>query len=409
MLSPSDFPESADTPRRADIDTLIAGLCQNYKLAAYLLCEWLPQDATIEALGGWPVPVEPFRGSDKIHLDTLLHDCAKFPKAHCHAIGHLGMPNILHRHRSEIQGVSRTWFIPLKIGRSYYIFFGFPGAGSSEKNISEKFVSDLVTLIEAKHAAHLAATTSQRMEALERYVKEIGHDIASAVQATVAKLRNVSNGLIPNEFIPSKVLEAEQEIMAAYRVADGLGLVIDPDYQIREFEEFDIVDVCSRALDFHFSEAQQRHVQFDFRHKEREMLLVGDAQAFEQMIGHLLSNAVKYAFGGSQVNVNITCDTEYSMIKVINLGIPLPGGLDHSKIWDFGYRGKDALARHVNGSGIGLFTVKKIALAHQGTITATHEPQSKMTTFAARFPLASYLRKNRPEIFIDGMAKMKGR
>ena len=146
-------------------------------------------------------------------------------------------------------------------------------------------------------------------------------------------------------------------------------------------------------------------MSFDIRHKEEHMVLYGDRQAFEQMVGHLLSNAVKYAFGSSTVFINLTSDSEYALLKVVNHGIKLPTGNERQKIWDFGYRGQEALARHVNGSGIGLFTVKKIVLAHQGTITCEYDQSSKLATFSARFPLASYLKKHRPDLYVDALVK----
>jgi signal transduction histidine kinase len=110
------------------------------------------------------------------------------------------------------------------------------------------------------------------------------------------------------------------------------------------------------------------------------------------MIGHLLSNAIKYCFGNTKIEVNIFSDSEYAGLKISNLGIKLPAGADRHKVWDFGYRGEEAIALHVNGSGIGLFTVKKIILA-------------QLTVFSARVPLAAYLKKRQPELFVDALAK----
>jgi len=53
-------------------------------------------------------------------------------------------------------------------------------------------------------------------------------------------------------------------------------------------------------------------------------------------------------------------------VRVANRGIKLPQPPELHSIWDFGYRGREAKERHVNGSGIGLYTVRKIVTAHAG-------------------------------------------
>ena len=101
----------------------------------------------------------------------------------------------------------------------------------------------------------------------------------------------------------------------------------------------------------------------------------GDAKAIEQCLGQLLIDAIKYAFGGTTIVISARDDGDFVLLSVSNRSILHPKDEELKRIWDFGFRGDAAKELHVNGSGIGLYTVKKIALAHYGTVTAEQTAQ----------------------------------
>ncbi len=86
------------------------------------------------------------------------------------------------------------------------------------------------------------------------------------------------------------------------------------------------------------------------------------------MSGHLLSNAIKYGYGGSTVRINVEKKDDGIFVTITNKGIAFPTGSEARNIWDFGVRGEKAKALHVNGSGIGLYTVRKVVNAHAGAV-----------------------------------------
>ena len=59
------------------------------------------------------------------------------------------------------------------------------------------------------------------------------------------------------------------------------------------------------------------------------------------------------------------------MVEDRGLGIPSE---DRKHIFEPFYRGRDAVARQIQGSGLGLHLVQRIAEAHHGTVTVESEP-----------------------------------
>jgi len=67
--------------------------------------------------------------------------------------------------------------------------------------------------------------------------------------------------------------------------------------------------------------------------------------------------------------------------------MPLEEEEEELHMWEFGFRGKRALELHVNGSGIGLYTVKKIVLAHGGRYWCTVAREAEnVVTFLFAIP-----------------------
>jgi signal transduction histidine kinase len=99
-----------------------------------------------------------------------------------------------------------------------------------------------------------------------------------------------------------------------------------------------------------------------------------------------------YSFGGTDIVVSTAERDDDFLIRVSNRGHPLPKGAELKQIWDFGYRGKLAKELHVNGSGIGLYTVKKIVSAHRGWKDA--QSRDDTTEFFIHLPKKAALKRD---------------
>ena len=90
---------------------------------------------------------------------------------------------------------------------------------------------------------------------------------------------------------------------------------------------------------------------------------------------------------------HVMADVEFS---VTDRGMSLTPE-DELHIWDFGWRGDRAKELHVNGSGIGLFTVKKIVTAHGGSVSVRVAGKyNEIITFQIRIPKEHILKKCPP-------------
>lgn len=92
-----------------------------------------------------------------------------------------------------------------------------------------------------------------------------------------------------------------------------------------------------------------------------------DPDRLGQVLGNLLSNAIRYTPSGGQVAVRAGTDTEHLWIEVEDTGMGIPAE-EQSKVFDPFFR-SSAHTRFPQGMGLGLPIAREIVTAHGGTLT----------------------------------------
>jgi signal transduction histidine kinase len=102
--------------------------------------------------------------------------------------------------------------------------------------------------------------------------------------------------------------------------------------------------------------------------------IVGDSTALRSAIQNLISNAIKY--GGETKWVRVTAKPiahNATRIVVEDRGLGIAAE-DRKHIFEPFYRGREAVSRQIQGSGLGLHLVQRIVEAHGGTVSVESEP-----------------------------------
>lgn len=105
-----------------------------------------------------------------------------------------------------------------------------------------------------------------------------------------------------------------------------------------------------------------------------------DPAALQQVLGHLLENAVKYAPAGSTVTVGARRDGADVVIEVIDEGDGIDPDLD---VFSPFVRGQDT---GVEGTGLGLYIVRNLVQAMGGDVAVDAGPACQGSRFSVRLP-----------------------
>jgi len=99
----------------------------------------------------------------------------------------------------------------------------------------------------------------------------------------------------------------------------------------------------------------------------------GDSMATDIIVGQLLENAFKYSPSGGVVTVRARVTGPMIEVDVEDEGIGIAAG-DHERIFDRFVQGETGDRRRFGGVGIGLYIVRRLAVAQNGTVVAQSRP-----------------------------------
>jgi len=107
-----------------------------------------------------------------------------------------------------------------------------------------------------------------------------------------------------------------------------------------------------------------------------------DPQLITRAVDNLLSNAIKYGGAGGTVRVSTALSEDAALIRVSDSGPGIPAA-EQPLLFRKYSRASSALG--VEGSGLGLYIVRRIAEIHRGSVSVTSEP-GRGCTFTLRIP-----------------------
>jgi PAS domain S-box-containing protein len=99
----------------------------------------------------------------------------------------------------------------------------------------------------------------------------------------------------------------------------------------------------------------------------------GDSMATDIIVGQLLENAFKYSPSGGTVMVRARVTGKWIEVDVEDEGIGIADG-DHERIFERFFQGETGDRRRFGGVGIGLYIVRRLAVAQNGTVVARSRP-----------------------------------
>ncbi|MHB8176922.1 MAG: sensor histidine kinase [Vulcanimicrobiaceae bacterium] len=143
----------------------------------------------------------------------------------------------------------------------------------------------------------------------------------------------------------------------------------------------DLGDFVALAVESFGREAER--IELELPHERLPVSI--DPSRFRHVLDNLFSNALKYSTDG--VNVSLLREADRVLLRVTDHGIGIPAGEMEGLFTRFG-RASNAKRLGIAGTGIGLYTARKVVDVHGGTITVTSKEQEG-STFTVSLPLCA--------------------
>lgn len=139
-------------------------------------------------------------------------------------------------------------------------------------------------------------------------------------------------------------------------------------------------------------EAEKKNITFNVITRPRDLVIDADAKMIVRMLNNLISNALKYGHGATEINLIANkVNNEFVELRVENNGEQIPKK-SLQKIFDRFYRVESSRNLKTGGTGLGLAITKSIVDLHGGNIKC--QSTAELTSFIIQLPLNSPKKKD---------------
>jgi len=153
-----------------------------------------------------------------------------------------------------------------------------------------------------------------------------------------------------------------------------------------DMQTTDVEKLVERIITEYLETARAHDVHLVFHRPEQTSpMVMADPDKIAIILQNLLENAIKYSNEEGSVTVNLIPTKDTLAISISDEGIGIPAEAQ-ARIFGKFFRADNAKELKKEGTGLGLFTARRIAEKHGGTLTFESEA-GQGTTFFVQLPI----------------------
>src|SRR5438477_8066028 len=221
------------------------------------------------------------------------------------------------------------------------------------------------------------------------FVAMVSHELRTPLNAVLGWARMLASKQLTDA-------RASHAVETIERNAASLALIIDDLLDMSRiiagtmnltFEPVDLLALTQAAVDVLRPIAAAKQVDLRFSADASSTDVVnGDAGRLQQVIGNVLTNAVKFTPEGGRVDVSVEHAGSQMEGKVVDTGRGITADfLPH--VFERFRQAVTATSRQQGGLGLGLAIVRQLVELHGGTVHAASEGEGRGATFTIRLPI----------------------
>ena len=278
-------------------------------------------------------------------------------------------------HKSDMLTIMITAYASIETAvtatkRGAYDFLAKPFTPDELKNVIRKASGRLILLQQARKLAE------EKRKVRFQFISVLVHEL----KAPLAAIEGYLN-IMDNHTVGDSIGDYDQIVDRCLIRLDGMRKMIidlldmtriESGEKRREFIEVDIVALARQAIETVQPETGGRHITMTL-HNDTPVVMTADRGEIEIILNNLITNAVKYNRDNGAVDISIADADEMVAIIVADTGIGMTQE-EASRLFNDFVRIKNAKTKNILGSGLGLSTVKKIAMLYNGDVSVSSEP-----------------------------------
>jgi two-component system OmpR family sensor kinase/two-component system sensor histidine kinase BaeS len=233
----------------------------------------------------------------------------------------------------------------------------------------------------------MAATLDQARKARQNQTADVAHELRTPLTVLQGALEAMLDGVYPTN--RENLVAALTQVQTLGRLVEDLRVLAlaDAGELSLSMARLDLSDTLREIVEAYQVSARERDISLNLEAPPSLPLVRIDRERLAQVIGNLLTNALRYLSKGDRITVRAVDHTEEIEVAVIDTG-PGMRPEDHSHLFDRFWRGDRARRRATGGSGLGLPIARALIEAHGGRLWATSK-DGEGSTFTFTLPVSA--------------------
>jgi len=249
--------------------------------------------------------------------------------------------------------------------------------GSSIADRLRRREGEVVVLsMDVAHKAETLAAALDRVSQAERaksqYMRKVAHELRGplgTIRTTMSVLASGAAGELPAAAVELAQRAALRAGGLAQVTADLLALSRAREGRLAiELAPVDLAPLVRDLVAEARVAGDRAGVSVALRATGEVGQIAGDTAALRELVGNLVSNAVRYTPGGGTVEVRLARQGESIVLEVEDSGIGIPE-VDLARVFEEFYRCDNARSHSGEGTGLGLAIVRAAAEQHGGRVS----------------------------------------
>ncbi len=226
----------------------------------------------------------------------------------------------------------------------------------------------------------LSDSFNRMAEALERndrerrnWLADIAHELRTPLTVMRGKLEGIVDGVYPAD--EAHIAPVLSETYLLERLVEDLRLLTLAEMRQLHFDVQPVAleDLARQAAGLFEAEAAERRIALNVAAEANLPTVAADPQRVGQVIGNLISNALRYAPEAGAVDIRVRRAGAGVELAVSDTGPGVPEA-DLPRVFDRFWRGEKSRGRAAGGAGLGLAIARQLIEAQGGQITAANLP-----------------------------------
>jgi signal transduction histidine kinase len=219
---------------------------------------------------------------------------------------------------------------------------------------------------------HMADTLDRNDRERREMLADIAHELRTPLTVIRGRLEGILDGVYHAD--DAHIAQVLEETYLLERLVDDLRLLTLAESRQLHFDlkPVDLGELAERAVSLFEAETAEHDISLSLIVEPGLSLVQADPQRVEQVIGNLLSNAVRYVPDGGRVDVRVANQQGCIEFTISDNG-PGISEADLPHIFDRFWRGEGSRTRSAGGAGLGLTIARQLIEAQGGSIFARNQ------------------------------------